>query len=213
MTEATPATPAQTYRRLLGFAKPYRGWLATAALVMAFEALTSYGITRLLKPIVDGLADPKTFQPVVAGRDVCCSSRAACSASRRLHDGALGPRRRARPAPDADAQVFPLAGRAFRRRTRRLDAHAPGRRHRAGRGSRGRCAEGDGQREPDHGGDVGAMLVTSWRVTIALLLLAPFLVWAMNKVGGRYRRINHRILKTPPTCCSPPTRRCTATRK
>jgi subfamily B ATP-binding cassette protein MsbA len=40
-----------------------------------------------------------------------------------------------------------------------------------------------------------AMLSTSWRVTIALLLLAPFLVWAMNKVGGRYRNINHRILE------------------
>ena len=41
MTEATPATPAQTYRRLLGFAKPYRAWLGGAALAMALEALTS----------------------------------------------------------------------------------------------------------------------------------------------------------------------------
>ena len=26
MTDATAPTPAQTYRRLLGYAKPYRAW-------------------------------------------------------------------------------------------------------------------------------------------------------------------------------------------
>ena len=38
MSEAKPATPAQTYRRLLGFAKPYRAWLGVAALAMPSQA-------------------------------------------------------------------------------------------------------------------------------------------------------------------------------
>ncbi|TZF89669.1 lipid A export permease/ATP-binding protein MsbA [Cognatilysobacter lacus] len=40
---------------------------------------------------------------------------------------------------------------------------------------------------------LGVMLWISWRVTIAILLLAPMLAWTMDKVGKRYRRIGHRI--------------------
>ena len=40
---------------------------------------------------------------------------------------------------------------------------------------------------------LGVMLWISWRVTIAILLLAPLLAWTMDKVGKRYRRIGHRI--------------------
>lgn len=37
------------------------------------------------------------------------------------------------------------------------------------------------------------MLLASWKVTLAILVLAPPLAWIMDKVGRRYRRIGHRI--------------------
>ena len=40
---------------------------------------------------------------------------------------------------------------------------------------------------------LGVMLWTSWRVTLAILLLGPLLAWMMDTVGRRYRRIGHRI--------------------
>src|SRR5690606_26729883 len=42
-------------------------------------------------------------------------------------------------------------------------------------------------------GSIGVMLWMSWRVTIAILILAPPLAWVMDKVGRRYRKISHRI--------------------
>jgi subfamily B ATP-binding cassette protein MsbA len=42
---------------------------------------------------------------------------------------------------------------------------------------------------------LAAMFHVSWRVSLVLLLLAPLLFWVMDRVGGRYRRINHRILE------------------
>ncbi|MGV8940131.1 MAG: lipid A export permease/ATP-binding protein MsbA [Lysobacter sp.] len=37
------------------------------------------------------------------------------------------------------------------------------------------------------------MLWASWKVTVAVFLLAPPLAWIMDKVGRRYRKISHRI--------------------
>ncbi|QOD92468.1 lipid A export permease/ATP-binding protein MsbA [Lysobacter sp. CW239] len=37
------------------------------------------------------------------------------------------------------------------------------------------------------------MLWASWKVTVAVFLLAPPLAWVMDKVGRRYRKISHRI--------------------
>ncbi len=37
------------------------------------------------------------------------------------------------------------------------------------------------------------MFLTSWRVSLVLLLLAPVMAWMMGKVGQRYRRLNHSI--------------------
>ena len=45
--------PWPTYKRLLGFARPYRPWLGLAALGMVLEAAASGGFTALMKPIVD----------------------------------------------------------------------------------------------------------------------------------------------------------------
>ncbi|WP_456954720.1 lipid A export permease/ATP-binding protein MsbA [Lysobacter sp. HA35] len=40
---------------------------------------------------------------------------------------------------------------------------------------------------------LAVMLWASWKVTLAVLVLAPPLGWVMDKVGRRYRRIGHRI--------------------
>ncbi|MFT4179470.1 MAG: lipid A export permease/ATP-binding protein MsbA, partial [Thermomonas sp.] len=43
---------------------------------------------------------------------------------------------------------------------------------------------------------LAVMLYASWRVTIAVLLLAPLIAWMMDKVGRRYRRFGHRVQET-----------------
>ena len=52
MTEATPS-PWRTYRRLLGYARPYRGFMAAAALGMIIEAGAAGAFTSLMHPMVD----------------------------------------------------------------------------------------------------------------------------------------------------------------
>ena len=37
------------------------------------------------------------------------------------------------------------------------------------------------------------MFLTSWQVTLSVLVMAPPLAWIMDKVGRRYRRYSHRI--------------------
>jgi subfamily B ATP-binding cassette protein MsbA len=40
---------------------------------------------------------------------------------------------------------------------------------------------------------LAVMLYASWRVTLAVLVLAPVIAWMMDKVGRRYRRFGHRV--------------------
>jgi subfamily B ATP-binding cassette protein MsbA len=52
VTEAVPS-PWQTYRRLLGYARPYRGFLLAAAVGMVIEAGAAGAFTSLMHPMVD----------------------------------------------------------------------------------------------------------------------------------------------------------------
>jgi subfamily B ATP-binding cassette protein MsbA len=52
VTEAVPS-PWQTYRRLLGYARPYRGFLLAAAVGMVIEAAAAGAFTSLMHPMVD----------------------------------------------------------------------------------------------------------------------------------------------------------------
>ena len=192
----TTATPAQTYRRLLGYAKPYRSWLGIAAFAMMLEAAASYGITRLLKPIVDGLADPKSFEMWLPAALIgLFVARGLC--------GLAGDYTMARSGRGVarDLRLL-LMAKYFRLPGERFDAEPVA--------SMLTRLGGDTEQVAQAAVDalkvmisaslmtvamLWAMLDTSWRVTIALLLLAPALVFAMNKVGGRYRSINHRILE------------------
>jgi subfamily B ATP-binding cassette protein MsbA len=196
MTDATAPTPAQTYRRLLGYAKPYRAWLGIAALAMALEALTSYSITRLLKPIVDGLANPAHFAlwlPVAMVLLFIARGLFGLAGDYTMARSGRGVAR--------DLRLM-LMRKYFRLPGARFDAEPVA--------SMLTRLGGDTEQVAQAAVDalkvmvsatlmtiamMAAMLYTSWRVTIALLLLAPFLVWVMNRVGGRYRQINHRILE------------------
>ena len=54
MSEATPTvSPWRTYRRLLGYARPYRWVLAAAGLGMTVEAGAAAAFTSLMRPMVD----------------------------------------------------------------------------------------------------------------------------------------------------------------
>ena len=53
MSPPSSATPLQTYRRLLGYARPYWPFLALAALGMVVEASAAGVFSWLMKPMVD----------------------------------------------------------------------------------------------------------------------------------------------------------------
>ena len=54
MNSAVPQGSAwKVYRRLLGFARPYRGLLALAALGALIEAAAGSGFVALMKPVTD----------------------------------------------------------------------------------------------------------------------------------------------------------------
>jgi subfamily B ATP-binding cassette protein MsbA len=196
MTKGNAPTPAQTYRRLLGFAKPYRPWLGVAALAMLLEAAASSGISLLLKPIIDGLADPADFKIWLPALIVLLFVA-------RGFLGLAGDYTMARAGRGVARDLRLLLMRKyFRLPGDRFDAEPVA--------SMLTRLAGDTEQVAQAAVDalkvmisasfmtiamMATMLWTSWRVTIALLLLAPVLVWAMNKVGGRYRRINHSILE------------------
>ncbi|NUS60370.1 MAG: lipid A export permease/ATP-binding protein MsbA [Lysobacter sp.] len=196
MTEGNAPTPAQTYRRLLGFAKPYRAWLAIAALAMLLEAAASSAVSLLLKPIIDGLADPADFKiwlPVLIVLLFVARGFLGLAGDYTMARAGRGVAR--------DLRLL-LMRKYFRLPGERFDAEPVA--------SMLTRLAGDTEQVAQAAVDalkvmisasfmtiamMATMLYTSWRVTIALLLLAPVLVWAMNKVGGRYRRINHSILE------------------
>ncbi len=190
------ATPGQTYRRLLAYAKPYRPLLGIAALAMGFEALTSYGITKLLQPIVDRIFIARDFSYWLP------LTMVALFIGRGLF-GLAGDYTMARSGRGVARDLRLLLMRKyFRLPGERFDAEPVA--------SMLTRLGGDTEQVAQAAVDalkvmissslmtiamLAAMFRTSWRVSIVLLVLAPFLVLVMNRVGGRYRSINHRILE------------------
>ena len=82
-SERPAASPWQTYRRLLGFARPYRGCSASRVLGMVLEAAAGGAFTQLMEPMVnETFVDPKTaVQPAgCRWRSSACSWCAASPA-------------------------------------------------------------------------------------------------------------------------------------
>ncbi|GAA5074888.1 lipid A export permease/ATP-binding protein MsbA [Lysobacter panacisoli] len=189
-------SPWVTYRRLLHFVAPYRGVLLIALVGMLIEAGAAGAFAKLMNPMVDETfvsrnASVKVLLPLtiigifivrgIAGYITdTFMARAGRSIARDLRVQVLGKYLRlpglrfdtepvssmlTRLGSDSDqvAQAAIDAAKVMLQQALQVIAM------------------------------LGVMLYTSWRVTLAVLLLGPLLAWTMDKVGRRYRRIGHRI--------------------
>ena len=194
MNEHDGAWP--TYKRLLGYAQPYRALLLLALLGMVIEAIAGAGFTALMKPIVDETFVAKNAElswrlPLfIIGLFVArglagfvtdyTMARAGRSVSRDLRNLLLAKYLRL-PGVRFDAEAVPsmltrLGGDTEQVAQAAVDAL--------------KVMVSQGLQVIAM---FGLMLWTSPRVTLAILLLGPALAFIMDKVGKRYRRINHRI--------------------
>ncbi len=186
----------QTYRRLVGFARPYRGLLGVALVGMIIEAAAGGAFTALMKPVVD-----QTF--VAKNRDLSVLLPLAIiglfvvrGIAGYLVDinMAKGGRSIAR---DLRVQVL---GKYLRLPGQRFDSEpVPSMLIKLGSDSDqvAQAAIDALKVMLQQSFQVIAALVVmfwySWQVTLAILLLGPPLAWVMDKVGRRYRRVSHRI--------------------
>lgn len=188
--------PWPTYKRLLGFARPYRSWLGLAALGMVLEAAASGGFTALMKPIVD-----ETFIARNTGVSLLLPAAVIGLMLLRGLAGLVTDYSMARSGRSV--------ARDLRMRLLAKYLHLPGLRFDAEPvASMLTRLGGDTEQVAQAAVDalkvmvsqglqvivmLGVMFWHSWQVTIAILLLGPVLAWVMDRVGRRYRFINHRI--------------------
>ncbi|HSR66126.1 MAG TPA: lipid A export permease/ATP-binding protein MsbA [Xanthomonadaceae bacterium] len=194
MSEAD--SPWRIYRRLIGFARPYRALLACAALAMLVEAAAAGAFTSLMKPVVDETfiardARVSLLLPLAIVAIFVVRGIAGYGTDIYMAKSGRG------VARDLRVRVF---GKYLRMPGARFD-HEPV-------GSMLVRLGSDSDQVAQAAIDamkvmvqqalqvvvmLGVMLWTSWRVTLAMLLLGPVLAWMMDKVGRRYRRLGHRI--------------------
>ncbi len=187
-------SPWQVYKRLLGFAKAYRGLLALAALGALLEAAAGSGFLMLMSPITNNLVTPQDinqWMPLaiiglfvvrgIAGYITDMSmGKAARSISRDLRVKVLAKYLRL-PGQRFDSEPVPsmlvrLGSDSDQVSQAAIDA-----------------MKVMVQQSLQVIGALGVMLWYSWQVTLTILVLAPPLAWVMDKVAKRYRRISHRI--------------------
>ncbi|NUS37910.1 MAG: lipid A export permease/ATP-binding protein MsbA [Lysobacter sp.] len=184
------------YRRLIGFARPYRGFLAFAAIAMLVEATAAGAFTSLMKPVVDqtfiarnprvSLLLPLAIVAIFVVRGIAGSATDIYMAK-----SGRG------VARDLRVRVF---AKYLRLPGERFDSEPVG--------SMLVRLGSDSDQVAQAAIDamkvmlqqalqviamLAVMLWTSWRVTLAMLLLGPLLAWMMDQVGRRYRRLGHRI--------------------
>jgi subfamily B ATP-binding cassette protein MsbA len=189
-------SPWQTYRRLLGFAQPYRGLLWVALFAMLVEAAAGGAFTKLMEPVIDetfiakntglslllplaiiGLFIVRGFAGYLADTSMARSGR---SIARDLRVQVLGKYLRL-PGLRFDTEPVPsmlvkLGSDSDQVAQAAIDA-----------------MKVMLQQSLQVIASLVVMLWISWRVTLAILVLGPPLAWVMDKVGRRYRRISHRI--------------------
>ena len=194
MSSEVPA--GKIYRRLLQFVGPYRGVLIVALFGMLIEAAAAGAFTKLMKPMVDltfvsrnpnvGVILPLAIIGIFIARGIAgyltdtFMARAGRSIARDLRVQVLGkylrlPGLRFDTEP-VSSMLTRLGSDSDQVAQAAIDA-----------------AKVMLQQSLQVLVMLGVMLYTSWRVTLAVLLLGPMLAWTMDKVGRRYRRIGHRI--------------------
>ncbi len=194
MTEAP--SPWLTYRRLIGFARPYRGLLVLAAVGMLLEAAAGAYFTFLMSPVIDdtfsegdkgvGLLLPLSIVGLFVVRGIAGyiadtqMAKSGRSIARDLRVNVLdkylrlpGLRFDAEPVP---SMLIRLGSDSDQVSQAAIDA-----------------LRVMVQQTLQVVGSLAVMLYYSWRVTVAIFLLGPPLAWVMDKVGRRYRSISHRI--------------------
>jgi subfamily B ATP-binding cassette protein MsbA len=192
--DRAPAWPI--YRRLLGFAQPYRTLLLLALFGMLIEAGAGSAFMKLMEPVVDEtfisrntelqLILPLTIVGLFVVRGIAgyltdlCMGRSARSIARDLRVRVLdkylrlpGQRFDSEPVP---AMLVRLGSDSDQVANAAIDA-----------------AKVMLQQSFQIIGALGVMLWTSWQVTIAILVMAPPLAFLMDKVAKRYRRFSHRV--------------------
>ncbi|KRG85553.1 lipid transporter ATP-binding/permease [Stenotrophomonas daejeonensis] len=182
------------YRRLLGFARPYRGLLVLAGLGMLVEAGAGSYFVAMMSPVTNSLVNPQDinlWMPVaivglfllrgVAGylTDIGMG-KAARSIARDLRVRVLdkylrlpGQRFDAEPVPSMLVRLGSDSDQVAQAAVDAMKVVL--------------------QQSLQALGSLLVMLYLSWQVTLAIFVLAPPLAWVMNKVAKRYRRISHRI--------------------
>lgn len=188
--------PWPTYKRLLAYAQPYRPLLLLALLGMIVEAAAGGYFTALMKPIIDETFNVENVDLswrlplIIVGLFVArglagfvtdyCMARAGRSVSRDLRNLLLAKYLRM-PGTRFDAETVPsmltrLGGDTEQVAQAAVDAM--------------KVMVSQGLQAAAM---LAVMLYTSARVTVAILVLGPILAFVMDKVGRRYRNINHRI--------------------
>ena len=189
-------SPWKTYRRLVKFVAPYRGVLLIALVGMLIEAAAAGAFTKLMKPMVDetfvsrnssvGVLLPLAIIGIFVARGIAgyltdtSMARAGRSIARDLRVQVLDKYLR---LPGLRFDTEPV-GSMLTRLGSDSDQVAQ---------AAIDAAKVMLQQSLQVLVMLGVMLYTSWRVTLAVLLLGPLLAWTMNTVGRRYRRIGHRI--------------------
>jgi subfamily B ATP-binding cassette protein MsbA len=194
VTEHGSAWP--TYRRLQQFARPYRLMMVVGFVAMALEAAAGGQFTRLMQPIIDrnfvapsarfDWTLPLAIVGLFVGRGIAgyvtdmAMARAGRSIARDLRVHVLSKYLRL-PGLRFDTEPVPSM-------LTRLGSDS----------DQVALAAVDAlkvmlQQSFQVIVMLIVMLLQSWKVTLAILVLAPPLGWIMDKVGRRYRRIGHRI--------------------
>jgi subfamily B ATP-binding cassette protein MsbA len=194
VTEHGSAWP--TYRRLQQFARPYRLMMVVGFIAMALEAAAGGQFTRLMQPIIDrnfvapsarfDWTLPLAIVGLFVGRGIAgyvtdmAMARAGRSIARDLRVHVLSKYLRL-PGLRFDTEPVPSM-------LTRLGSDS----------DQVALAAVDAlkvmlQQSFQVIVMLIVMLLQSWKVTLAILVLAPPLGWIMDKVGRRYRRIGHRI--------------------
>ncbi len=196
MSKAARAPAWPIYRRLLGFAGPYRNLLLLALAGMLIEAVAGSAFIKLMEPVVDetfisknaqlSLILPLTIVGLFVARGIAgyltdiCMGLSARSIARDLRVRVLGKYLRL-PGLRFDSEPVPsmlmrLGSDSDQVANAAVDA-----------------AKVMLQQSLQIIGALVVMLWTSWQVTIAILLMAPPLALLMDKVAKRYRRFSHRV--------------------
>ena len=188
--------PWPTWRRLVGFAGPYRPLLLVGALAMLVEAAAGGAFTWLMSPVINATFIDRNERmsvllPLAIVGVFLVRGIAGYVTDMTLARSARGIAR--------DLRVRVL-GKYLRLPGQRFDAEpVPSMLNRLGSDSdQVAMAAIDAmkvmlQQSLQVIAMLAVMLWYSWKVTLAVFLLAPPLAWIMNHVGRRYRRISHHI--------------------